>query len=182
MPDDGNPGPRPEAVLVGSRAVSGLVLRPLNDTDRSWLTGFMTERWGTPLAAGGGRLHRLDELPGIVAMAGDRVDGVVTFLIESERCEIVSIDAAPEGEGIGTALLGAACDAARAAGCQRVELITTNDNLRALRFYQRRGFVLSALRPGAVDESRATLKPEIPTVGDHGIPLRDELVLTLSLS
>ena len=30
---------------------------------------------------------------------------------------------------------------------------------------------------GAVDESRARLKPEIPTIGDHGIPLRDELEL-----
>lgn len=162
--------------------MSGLVLRPLNDADRSWLTEFMTERWGVPLAAGGGRLHRLDALPGIVAMDGERIAGVVTYLVEGERCEIISIDAAPEGEGIGTALLEAACEAARAAGCLHVELITTNDNLRALRFYQRRGFVLSALRPGAVDEARALLKPQIPAVGDHGIPLRDELVLTLSLS
>ena len=162
--------------------MSGLVLRPLNDSDRSWQTGFMTERWGVPLAAGGGRLHRLDALPGIVAMDGERVAGVVTYLIEGERCEIVSIDAVPEGEGTGTALLGAACEAARAAGCRRVELITTNDNLRALRFYQRRGFALSELRVGGVDESRATLKPQIPALGEHGIPLRDELVLTLSLS
>src|SRR5262249_36502166 len=145
------PGRRP--CSVGSRAVSGLVLRPLNDTDRSWLTEFMTERWGVPVAAGGGRLHRLDALPGIVAMNGDRVAGVVTYLVEGDRCEIASIDAAPEGEGTGTALLDAACEAASAAGCRRVELITTNDNLRALRFYQRRGFVLSELRPGAVDEA-----------------------------
>ena len=162
--------------------MSHLELRPLSDADRSWLTGFMTERWGVPLAAGGGRLHRLDALPGIVAMDGERVAGVVTYLVEGERCEIVSIDAVPEGKGTGTALLDAACEAARAAGCRRVELITTNDNLRALRFYQRRGFALSELRAGAVDESRATLKPEIPAVGEHGIPLRDELVLTLSLS
>jgi hypothetical protein len=56
-------------------------------------------------------------------------------------------------------------------------VITTNDNLDALRFYPRRGFRLAALYTGAVDESRARLKPEIPTVGDHGIPLHDELEL-----
>ena len=46
-----------------------------------------------------------------------------------------------------------------------------------LRFYQRRRFRLVALHAGAVDRSRATLKPEIPEVGEHGIPLRDELEL-----
>jgi len=56
----------------------------------------------------------------------------------------------------------------------------TNDTLGAARFYQRRGFVLSALRPGAVDEARRRLKPEIGTVGDFGIPLRDELELERS--
>jgi GNAT superfamily N-acetyltransferase len=62
----------------------------------------------------------------------------------------------------------------------RLRLTTTNDNLDALRFYQRRGFRLVALRPGAVDAARA-LKPEIPVTGAHGIPLRDELDLERAL-
>jgi len=61
------------------------------------------------------------------------------------------------------------------AGCERIWLVTTNDNLEALRFYQRRGFVLSALRPRAVDEARRKLKPQISTVGEFRIPLRDEI-------
>jgi hypothetical protein len=60
---------------------------------------------------------------------------------------------------------------------RRLWVLTTNDNVDALRFYQRRGFRLAGLNPGAVDGARATLKPEIPVVGAHGIPLRDELVL-----
>ena len=68
------------------------------------------------------------------------------------------------------------------AGCTRLWLVTTNDNVDALRFYQRRGFRLARLRAGAVDESRATLKPEIPTSGSYGIPLRDELELEMDLS
>ena len=158
-----------------------LAVRPLSADDRSWLTAFMAERWGG-VAAAGGRLHRLDELPGFAAWDGDRVAGVVTYLVEGERCEVVSLDAVTEGAGVGTALIEAACEAARARGCGRVELVTTNDSLRALRFYQRRGFELTELRPGAVDRARATLKPSIPPVGEDGIPIRDELVLTRSLS
>ena len=60
-------------------------------------------------------------------------------------------------------------------------MLTTNDNLDALRFYQRRGFRLAELRPGAVDRARERLKPEIPRTGEHGIPLRDELVLEMAL-
>jgi hypothetical protein len=55
--------------------------------------------------------------------------------------------------------------------------VTTNDNVDALRFYQRRGFRLRAVRPGAVDDARRTLKPEIPAVGEQGIPIRDEIEL-----
>jgi Acetyltransferase (GNAT) family len=68
----------------------------------------------------------------------------------------------------------------REAGCRRVWLITTNDNLRALRFYQRRGFRLVAVHPDALARSRE-LKPSIPEIGLDGIPLRDELELELLL-
>ena len=155
-------------------------VRSLTDDDRPWLTGFMTERWGVPLAAGGGRLHRLDDLPGFAAVSHGAVAGVVTYLIEADTCEVVSIDSVVQGEGVGTALLEAACQAAAAAGCRRVRLITTNDNVDALRFFQRRGFALTELRPNAVNESRR-LKPQIPLVGAHGIPIRDELVLVREL-
>jgi ribosomal protein S18 acetylase RimI-like enzyme len=78
---------------------------------------------------------------------------------------------------VGTALLEAVERIAAERGCRRLWLLTTNDNVDALRFYQRRGFRLARLNPGAVDEARARLKPELPTVGDYGIPIRDELVL-----
>jgi ribosomal protein S18 acetylase RimI-like enzyme len=78
---------------------------------------------------------------------------------------------------VGSALIAEVEQIARRAGCTRLWLITTNDNVDALRFYQRRGFRLAALRPGAVDDSRTRLKPEIPDVGDHDIPIRDELEL-----
>ena len=63
-----------------------------------------------------------------------------------------------------------------------MSVVTTNDNVLALGFYQRRGFGLVALRTGAVDKARRDLKPEIPELGQSGIPIHDEIELSLSLS
>ncbi|MCH7786707.1 MAG: hypothetical protein IIC22_04260 [Chloroflexi bacterium] len=59
-------------------------------------------------------------------------------------------------------------------------VITTNDNLNALRFYQMWGMTIAALRPNALEESRK-LKPEIPMTGIDNIPLHDEIELELAL-
>jgi ribosomal protein S18 acetylase RimI-like enzyme len=82
-------------------------------------------------------------------------------------------------EGIGTALLAAAADEARRARCARAWLITTNDNLDAVRFYQRRGWDLVALHYDSVTAGRG-LKPELPEVGDYGLQIRHELEFELS--
>ena len=120
------------------------------------------------------------ELPGFAAFEGDECVGLVTYEVDGESCEVVTIDALREGVGVGTALLEAVEGAARAAGCRRVQLLTTNNNLRALAFYQKRGFRLVGLRPGAIDEARK-LKPSIPEIDSAGLPIRDELHLELSL-
>jgi GNAT superfamily N-acetyltransferase len=121
-------------------------------------------------------------LPGFVALSRGRIVGHVSYRVDGDRCEVTSIDATPERAGTGTRLMEVVLEAARAAGCQTVWLTTTNDNLDALRFYQRRGFRLSALRSGAVDRARETLKPELPLVGSYGIPMHDELDLELELT
>jgi GNAT superfamily N-acetyltransferase len=91
--------------------------------------------------------------------------------------ERYSARAAERLRGVGTALLRAVEEVAARSGCSSLWLVTTNDNLDALRFYQRRGFRLTELHAGAVDDSHARLKPEIPRAGSFGIDLRDELVL-----
>jgi hypothetical protein len=78
---------------------------------------------------------------------------------------------------MGTALIEAVRLLARRRRCARLWVITTNDNVDALRFYQRRGFRLLTVHHGAVDRSRASLKPEIPQVGAYGIAKRDEIEL-----
>jgi len=113
---------------------------------------------------------------GFMAVEDDAIAGLVTFVVTGTDCEITLIEAVERYSGVGTALLAAVEQAAREAGCGRVWLITTNDNVDALRFYQRRGFVLRSVHAGAVERARI-LKPEIPAVGDYGIPIRDEIEL-----
>lgn len=154
--------------------------RPLADGDRSWLERFVVERWGAPIVVGHGEVYRVADLSGFVALEDDEPTGVVTYAIDGDACEIVTIDSLREGIGIGSALVEAVVGVARKAGCRRVWLITTNDNLPMLRFAQKRGFALVAVRPRAVEESRK-LKPEISLIGIDGIPIRDELELELPL-
>jgi ribosomal protein S18 acetylase RimI-like enzyme len=123
-------------------------------------------------------------LPGLGAWAGDRLVGLATWAPPGagRRSELAALAVAEDhrGRGVAAALVEAAAEAARAAGATAQWLVTTNDNLDALRLYQRHGYRLTALRPGAVDVARA-LKPSIARLGRDGIPLRDELVLQRDL-
>jgi N-acetylglutamate synthase-like GNAT family acetyltransferase len=111
---------------------------------------------------------------------GEKV-GLVTYKILDESCELVTINSTYPSSGIGTTLIEAVRDIAQKSGCKRLWLITTNDNMNALRFYQKRGFMLVAVHRNALEQSRK-LKPEIPLIGDHGIPLRDKLELEMILN
>jgi GNAT superfamily N-acetyltransferase len=156
-----------------------VTVRPLGPADRDWARAKLAELWGG-LVVSRGRVHDPSALPGFVAEEAGEPVGLATYRIDGADCELLTINAFPKGGGAGTALVDAVARAARDAGCRRVWLITTNDNLRALRFYQRRGFRLAALHRDALDRSRE-LKPSIPEIGLDGIPLRDELELELDL-
>ena len=119
-------------------------------------------------------------LAGFVARLDGERAGLVTYAVRGDECEVVTIRSLREGHGIARALLDAVRDAARAAGCRRLWLITTNNNLRALDVYQRWGLDLVALHRHAVAESRR-LKPSIPERDGRGIPIAHELELDLLL-
>ena len=145
------------------------------------LRAFLVSVWHADAVVAHGEVMRPIEHPGFAAIESSRIVGHVAYRIEDGECEIVAIAAVPPAAGVGSRLLDAAIEAARNAGSTSVWLTTTNDNLDALRFYQRRGFRLRTLRSGAVDVARRTLKPEIPELGSHGIPMRDELDLVRDL-
>ncbi len=152
------------------------------EADRAWLRSHLDEHWGGALQAYGGELVDAAGAAGFIATAsGGAPAGILLYRPIARGWEIVLLEAFAPGGGVGTALVAACAAGARAAGALCLDVVTTNDNLRALRFYQRRGFRLTALRPGAVDEARRSRKPGIPKIGEEGIPMRDELVLSLAL-
>jgi ribosomal protein S18 acetylase RimI-like enzyme len=157
-----------------------LEVRRTSADDRLWTETLLREHWGSTIQVTRGRLHDASGLPGYVAVYDQERAGLITYRIEGAACEIVTLNSLVEGHGIGTALVRAAREAAAEAGCKRLWLITTNDNLTALRFWQKRGFSLVQVHRNAIADSRR-LKPEIPLTGEHGIPIRDEIELEMFL-
>ena len=123
-----------------------------------------------------GHLHKPAELPAFIAIEEQEPRGIITWQETDDNWEIVTVDAFDRRQGVGIALMAALEAHARSNGCRRLWLVTTNDNLDALRFYQRRGYRLVELHANALAHSRQ-LKPSIPLIGDYCIPIRDELVL-----
>jgi len=157
-----------------------LVLRAATPHDAAWVNEFMQTHWGGEIVVVHNHVYHPAHLPGFVASQQGEIVGLITYTLQDDACEIVSLDSTRPGAGTGAALIAAVRQVARQAGCRRLWLITTNDNLDALRFYQKRGFRLAALYPGAVDAARR-IKPTIPATGEYGIPIRDELELEIRL-
>jgi ribosomal protein S18 acetylase RimI-like enzyme len=161
--------------------VTPYTLRRLHAEDRAVVVPLLEREWGAVevVALSLGGVVDASALPGWLAESGGEVVGLLTYLTSGDVVDIVTINAFTGG-GVGAALIEALAADVRGTAA-RLRVTTTNDNTRALRFYQRAGFRLTALRPGAVDESRK-IKPRIPALGHDDIPIRDELELEMELS
>ncbi|MEZ4647395.1 MAG: GNAT family N-acetyltransferase [Candidatus Eisenbacteria bacterium] len=149
-------------------------IQPLAEEDRPWAREFLQREAGSLRMVSRGVLHQVDELQGLVGRRGDRPVALATYAIGERGLEVVTLHSAEPSRGFGTLLLAGAQSIAIREGCRRVWLITTNDNMPAIRFYRRRGFSLVAVHVNAVVASRR-LKPEIPELGVGGLPIRDEI-------
>lgn len=159
--------------------MSDFCIRPVDSDDGDWITQFITERWGAEFVVAHYEVFQCRDLPGFVATDGEEKVGLLTYKIIGDGCEIVSLDSLRPCAGIGTSLINAVKAAAIESGCKRLWLVTTNDNMNALRFYQKRGFTLVKINRNAIDFARK-LKP-VPLIGADGIPLRDEIELEMML-
>jgi ribosomal protein S18 acetylase RimI-like enzyme len=160
--------------------VADLRIRPIRRGDTDRVASLLTSSWGSTIVVSCGVRHDAGRLPAFIAERHGEVVGLLTYAVDGDAMEVVTVDALERRVRVGSELLAAAVAAARARGLRRVRLVTTNDNLDALRFYQRRGMRISNVHRGAVDRARA-LKPSIPTVGEHGIEVHDEIELEFLL-
>lgn len=157
-------------------------IRKLAENDRVWLRARLTHHFGDPVISSRRQWINAGALDGVVAEgeAGPIGFAVHTPMRAGVECELVAIAADEPRSGVGTILLQAVADAARAARCARLLLTTSNDNLDAIRFYQRRGWRMVRIYPDAMNEARRD-KPTIPVVGHYGIPMADDIELELRL-
>ncbi|HVT13942.1 MAG TPA: GNAT family N-acetyltransferase [Fimbriimonadaceae bacterium] len=157
-----------------------IIIESLDDRHRPWAHRLLDERWGSADIVSRGVWTDARACPSLVALKDGEPVGLLTYQVKNGELEVLTLDSTAENVGVGGALLNASINAARQAGCARLWLATTNDNLRALGFYQKRGMRITGVRPNALVEARRQ-KPSIPEVGFGGIPISDEIELPLEL-
>jgi ribosomal protein S18 acetylase RimI-like enzyme len=154
--------------------------RAVQDSDREAVAEFIERHWHSRMVMSHGEAYYPHECDGFIEWRGGEIVGLLTYRYAGDYMELLTLNSTLEGQGIGSALMLMAIAATREHGKAGLCLTTTNDNLRAVQFYQRLGFRIVRVNVGAVDEARK-IKPQIPEVGQTGIPIHDELVLELRI-
>lgn len=153
----------------------------VKEDNRELVNSFIRDHWCTTEMALRGKLIDMTLVDGIMALDGKRnITGLVTYMIRNAICEITSLDSLEENRGTGTTLVQEVIRIAKEQKCGKIEVITTNDNIHALRFYQKRGFDMAGFYYNSLEVSRR-LKPEIPLIGENGIPLKHEILFEMLL-
>ena len=160
--------------------MSELVIRKTESKDIKWINDLIKKRWHGDFVVAHGVVYIPGDLPGFVALITKRRCGLGTYTMNNKECEIVTIDSLWENKGIGSKLIDKILETAKENKCNRVWLITTNDNIRAINFYKKRGFKITAIHKDALEKSRR-LKPSIPHESSTGMAIKDEIELEYKL-
>ena len=155
-------------------------IKKINRSDREWVKNVFREYWGSEIVVSKGKVHCASEVDGYIAFFKNKKAGLITYQIQRKECEIITLNSFDEGRGVGTSLVVKVKSVAESLKCRRLWLVTTNDNIDGLRFWQRRGFSLVYVHRHAIQDSRKR-KPEIPKIGQYGIPIQDEIEMELSI-
>lgn len=159
---------------------SGIEIRWKDDDDQPFIRAELERHWCSTTIWSVDRRYEADQLPAFIAWRDGQRIGHITLAFDPGECEVVTLSAMEEGRGVATMLLAAASAETRSRGLRRMRLTTSNDNLRALALYQKRGWRLVAVHRGMIDRYRERV-PAIPVIGLNGIPLHDEIELELRL-
>jgi N-acetylglutamate synthase-like GNAT family acetyltransferase len=135
--------------------------------------------WGSDIIVSRGKIYRAEDLDGILVYESQKIIGLGLYYIKNNECEIVLLEIFVANKGFGTQIIEKIKIIAKENNCKRIWVITTNNNINALKFYQKRGFYFSNIYINAMEESRK-IKPEIPKEYE-GIEIRDEIEFEMKL-
>lgn len=147
--------------------------------DSDQIALMMQEHWGGEPLVVRAKNYFPSKLNGVIAQRADKWVGFLFYDFQGNDCEIIVFEVFEKFKGIGTKILDKFKEIARNKRCERIYLMTHNDNLDALRFYQTRGFHICGIHLNSMEIARQ-IKPG-PEIGDYGIPIRDEIDLELML-
>ncbi|MCF6136414.1 GNAT family N-acetyltransferase [Pseudalkalibacillus berkeleyi] len=148
-----------------------------DERSRKTVKEFLAQHWGSSRIVVSTGTYQCERLDGFIAINdSDEMIGLITYIVLDDYMEVISFDSVYENSGTGTKLLDTLERFAVSLNLRAIQLITTNDNLNALGFYQKRGFQIMDVYPNSVANARK-IKPEIPLVAENNIPIRDELLL-----
>jgi GNAT superfamily N-acetyltransferase len=126
-----------------------VIVRQIVDADRPWLHDLIDSEWGLPVVSISGA-YDPSTLPGFLAEEEGNPIGAITYLLNAGECEVVTLNSVHERQGVGSALLAAAKAVAEGTSA-RLWLITTDENLNAIRFYEGRGMYVRTIHRDFVD-------------------------------
>jgi hypothetical protein len=147
----------------------------LEPVDREFIQKRWEQTWGLPVVSID-RNYTPEDVSGLCWRdEWGEPQGLITWYIEGDCAEIVTLDAYQMGRHIGGRLLDGAEAELMRRGVRNISIVTTNDNLRAVTFYVRRGYRIVRVDLDGMDRVRRQ-KPGVPALGIDNIPLRDMLL------
>ncbi|MDF2542420.1 MAG: acetyltransferase [Herbinix sp.] len=157
-----------------------VIFEEIKDSNREDVTRFINDNWLSTVLIIRGKMIDMTIVDGIVVYDNNCIIGLISYELRDKECEILSLDSLLENKGVGSELVKRVIEIARSHECIKLKLITTNDNINAIKFYQKRGFDMIRIYHNALEISRQ-LKPSIPLIGNYGIPLLHEIEFELRL-
>lgn len=156
-----------------------VLVREATDADRPLVRALFERDFGRTRVIGFGQVLDVDAMPALVATMHEDVSGALAYRLLGDGLHIVALATDPmwQRSGVGGHLVAEAELLARRLSLARVIVTTTNDNLPALYFYQRRGYRLVSVSPGSMLAHTEGVLP-----GFAGIPVRDEMQLEKMLA
>jgi GNAT superfamily N-acetyltransferase len=134
--------------------------------------------WGSDILVTRGNIYKADDLDGVLVYKNGKIIGLGLYKIKND-CEIILLETFIQNKGIGSKIIERIKEIAKTKDCKRVLLITSNENINAIKFYQKRGFRISNIYINAMEEARK-IKPEIPKIA-NGIEIRDEIEFEINI-